>query len=107
VVDLSTSVGYAVSFVTLLIFMRRMLNTQEDHSRFDRFIKLVVGVHLIFPDRVRRLPGDIPKPSALLYLATALLILGTGLFLRLQRSAQRLLLSGSFTVWVIALWRWC
>ena len=87
--DLSTSIGYGMSFVALLIFMRRMLHTRELIPRYDLFLKGVIGVHLVFLlGFVVSLPTFL-KSSAVLFLASAFLILATGIYcsVRGQRSA--------------------
>lgn len=101
--DMSTSVGYAVSFLTLLIFMRRMLNTRVVIPGFDQFLKIVMAVHLIFLiGFLVSLPAFL-KPSAPLYLATALLILGTGLYCAYRRQRSAYFFLAAFTVLVIGI----
>ena len=87
--SIANSVFYAGGFVALLIFMQSMLDTRKIIPRFNRVITVCIGINIIFMiGFFVSLPNFI-KPSLLLYIATALLILGTGIYCSLlrQRSA--------------------
>ena len=87
--DISISVAYSLAFITLLTFMRRMINTKKFIPRLDPLIKVFVSLHILFIIGYFITIKTIVEPSAVLFLATAVLILVAGLrcvYLR-QRSA--------------------
>ena len=87
--SISTSVGYSIAFIALLVFMQRMINTKSIVPRLDRLIKIFVAGHFIFIAGFAVSLQHFLKPSALFFLITALLILWTGVAsaLKRQRSA--------------------
>lgn len=87
--SLHSSFGFTLTLVSFLLFMRFMLKTWETVPRFDRWLKALLGVHLLsLPGFVIALP-TLAKPAQMLYLITMLVIMGVGLFcaFRRQRSA--------------------
>lgn len=75
-----TSVAYSLAFIFLLIFMQRMIGTYKIVSKINRLVNLFIGLHLIFIVGFIVDLQNFIKPSAFLFLITALLILWTGLF---------------------------
>lgn len=47
--DISGSVGFALSYFFLLLFMRQMLNTRTTMPKTDRLILMMAGINLLFP----------------------------------------------------------
>jgi diguanylate cyclase (GGDEF)-like protein/PAS domain S-box-containing protein len=101
--DTATSVGYGLAFVSLLLFMRRMLNTVEFVPKFDRYIKFAVGTHvaLIF-GFIFSLKTFI-KPSALFFLATAILILVTAIYCSYKRQRSAFFFLAAFAMLVMGI----
>lgn len=87
--NIATFVGYALVLATLLIFMRRMLDTGKVMPRFDRLLGALVGVLLVFPALFFVSPQPVMKASAPLFGAVALVIVGVSVLraLKGQRSA--------------------
>ncbi len=46
---LSTQAGLSLTAVGLILFMRRMLDTKKHVPRLDRWLKVILGIHLIVP----------------------------------------------------------
>jgi two-component system, sensor histidine kinase LadS len=87
--SLHASFGFSLAVVTFLWFMRHMLKTWETIPRFDRWLKALLGLNLLFlPGFIIALPS-MGKPAQMLYLVSMVVIMGVGLFcaLRRQRSA--------------------
>jgi signal transduction histidine kinase/CheY-like chemotaxis protein len=101
--DLATSVGYGVSFVALLIFMRRMLNSNKVIPGFDRVIKAAVGLHLIYLIGFFASLATFLKPSAPLFLATALMILGAGIYCAFKRQRSAYFFLTAFSVLLVGI----
>lgn len=96
--DIATSFAYGAAFVGLLLFMRRMLNTKWIIPRLDKIVKFLIAVHLFFiAGFLLNLPAFI-KPSAGLFLLTALIIIFSAIYcaLKRQRSAYFFLSAFSF-----------
>jgi two-component system sensor histidine kinase/response regulator len=87
--DISISVAYSAAFITLLMFMRRMINTKKVIPKLDKLIQLFIGLHALFILGYFEVIGYMVKPSALLFIITALLIFIAGLWcvFKLVRSA--------------------
>ncbi|OYY45384.1 MAG: hypothetical protein B7Y56_05530 [Gallionellales bacterium 35-53-114] len=98
--SIATSVGYSAAFITLLIFMQRMINTKKIIPRFNSVITAFVGIHIIFLIGFVFSLHNFVKPSALLFLTTALLILGTGLFCAFRRQRSAYLFLAAFLMLV-------
>ena len=101
--SISTSVAYSAAFIALLIFMQRMINTRKIIPEFNRFITFFVVVHLIFIVGFFVSLQRFVKPSALFFLITALLILGTGLFCAFRRQRSAYLFLAAFLMLVIGI----
>ena len=69
--DISISAAYSAAFITLLIFMRRMINTKKVIPKFDPIIKIFIGLHILFIIGYLVSINSLVKPSALLFLLTA------------------------------------
>ena len=101
--DMSTSVGYALSFVTLLLFMRHMLNTAKIIPHFDRIIRIFIVAHLFFLIGFVVSLTTFIKISAPFFLVTALLIFGTALFCALGRQRSAYFFLSAFAMLVIGI----
>ncbi len=87
--SLHSSFGFTLTLVSFLLFMRFMLKTWETVPRFDRWLKALVGLHLLsLVGFVIALPS-LAQPAQVLYLITMLVIMGVGVLcaFRRQRSA--------------------
>lgn len=101
--DMSTSVGYGISFVTLLIFMRRMLNTSRVIPGLDRINKIFIGAHLIFLIGYVVSLTTFLKTSALLFFVTALLIVANGVFCAVKRQRSAYFFLSAFAMLLIGI----
>ena len=101
--DIATSAGYGLSFIALLIFMRRMLNSKKIIPGFDRIIKAIVGVHLLFLSGFFVSLTTFLKPSAPFFLVTALIILGTALYCAFKRQRSAYFFLSAFSMLVIGI----
>jgi signal transduction histidine kinase/ActR/RegA family two-component response regulator len=75
-----TSVAYSLAFIFLLIFMQRMINIKKIVPKINRTVQIFIGIHFVFIIGFILDLQSFIKPSALLFLVTALLILWIGLF---------------------------
>jgi signal transduction histidine kinase len=82
-------IGFSLSFGTLMIFMRRMLNTNKVVPRFDRLLKILLWVLFLLPIPLLFALHTFIKVAAVTYAISALVIITTSIscaYLR-QRSA--------------------
>ena len=96
--DSSRFVGYSLSLATILLFMRFMLSTKLYIRRFDRLIKLFVGVLLLLPIGFVVSLETFVKPAVLIFVVTLILILGTGLYCSLKRQRSALYFTAAFAL---------
>jgi signal transduction histidine kinase/CheY-like chemotaxis protein len=84
-----TSVAYALAFIFLLIFMQRMIDTRKVVPRINRTVNVFIAIQLLLIVGFLTDLESFLKPSAFIFLITAMLILWTGLFcsFKKQRSA--------------------
>lgn len=101
--DMATPVGYALSFAALLTFMRQMLNSSKVIPQLDQMLKYLVGMYLLIPILFVFYPQIFIKPSALLYLVTAFLIIGVGLLCAIKRQRSAYFFLAAFAGLVIGI----
>ena len=77
---MSDHIFYVCMSVTLLLFMRRMLNTREIVPRLDRMIKIFAGLYLLLPIGIIVSMQTFSVPTRLCIVATGLLILWIGVY---------------------------
>ncbi|MDD1609852.1 MAG: sensor domain-containing diguanylate cyclase [Methylococcaceae bacterium] len=87
--DISQFICDSLIFVTWLLFMRRMLNTQTVIPKLDRFLKVMVGINLFTLVGFAVSLQTFAESVVLLYLTSIIFVLGVGLFctFKRQRSA--------------------
>jgi len=96
----STSLGYSIAFIALLVFMQRMINTRNIVPKLDRLIKVFVAGHFIFIIGFTVSLQDFVKPSALYFLISALLILFTGVICSIKRQRSAYFFLAAFAMLV-------
>lgn len=98
--NISVNVGASLTIAAVLPFTRSMLNTREFLPRLDRLLKILTGILLLSVIAVAVSLETFSKPLMLLYLSSAMLILGTGVFcaIQRQRSAYFFVLAFSLTI---------
>lgn len=86
---ISVNVGYSLTLVALLVFMRQMLQTARIAPRLDRVLKLSAVVLALSPVAFVVSIETFIQPASFVYMAVAFLILGGGIYCaaRGQRSA--------------------
>jgi signal transduction histidine kinase/CheY-like chemotaxis protein len=87
--NMATNVGYSLTLASLLMFMRKMLNTRDIIPRLDRVMQIFIGLFLLTPLAFCVSLQTVIQPTAILYGVAAVLILVAGLFcvFKRQRSA--------------------
>ncbi len=87
--NIATNVGYSLTLASLLMFMRKMLNTRDIIPRLDRVLQIFIGLFLLTPVAFCISLQTVIQPTAILYGVAAALILVSGLFcvFKRQRSA--------------------
>ena len=87
--NIATNVGYSLTLASLLMFMRKMLNTREIIPRLDRVLRIFIGLFLVTPLAFFVSLQTVIQPTAILYGIAALLILVAGSIcaFKRQRSA--------------------
>jgi signal transduction histidine kinase len=87
--DISSYIGISLTQATLLLFMRRMLHTDEVIPQFDRLLKALIAVLLVSPLGFVLSYQTFAQAAVAFYGAMGVLILGTGLYcaFKRQRSA--------------------
>jgi signal transduction histidine kinase len=99
----STSIAYSLAFIALLIFMQRMIHTRKIMPRLNKVIHVFVGIQIIFIIGYMVSLENFVKPSALLFLVNALLILGTGLYGAYKRQRSAYFFLSAFAMLVIGI----
>lgn len=87
--SISVNVGYSLTLVALLIFMRQMLQTARIVPRLDKVLKLSTVVLALSPIAFVVSIETFIQAASFMYMAVALLILGSGIYCahKGQRSA--------------------
>ena len=100
--DSAVSVFGSLTLAALLLFMRRLLNTQENMVRTDRLIKVFIGLQLLFAVGVTVSPQDLAVPGTLVISATGVLILSVGIFLAVaKRQRIAVFFVVAFSMWML------
>ncbi|TXT34892.1 MAG: hypothetical protein FD135_5192, partial [Comamonadaceae bacterium] len=97
--EIAVSISYSLMITALLLFMRRMLNTQELIPRTDRLLKIIVCIELLVPIGYTASLNAVVKPFTLYQFAIGVLILFVSLFLwfvKRQRNAVYFTVAFSF-----------
>ena len=99
----STSVGYSIAFIALLVFMQRMINTKTVAPKFNQVINVFVGFHVMLIIGFFVSLATFVKPSGLFFILTALLILGTGVFCSLKKQRNAYFFLAAFAMLVFGI----
>lgn len=99
----STSIAYSLAFIALLIFMQRMIHTRIIMPGLNKVIHLFVGIQILFILGYMVSLETFVAPSAFLFLVTALLILGTGLYGAYKRQRSAYFFLAAFAMLVIGI----
>jgi two-component system sensor histidine kinase/response regulator len=101
--DISISVAYSAAFVSLLMFMRRMINTRKVIYKLDKIIQLCIALHVVFIFGYFVAIGNFVKYSALLFIVTALLIFFAGLWCVFKRVRSAYFFMSAFGMLVVGI----
>lgn len=96
--DISQFICDSLIFVTWLLFMRRMLNTQTVIPKLDRFLKVMVGINLFTLVGFAVSLQTFAESVVLLYLTSIIFVLGVGLFCTFKRQRSAYFFVIAFTV---------
>jgi len=96
--NIANFMGFALSMITFLLFMRRMLLTGERYPKFDRILILLVVLQLLAAAALLVSAGTFTKAAVLLNLSMAPVVLWIGLYcaFKRQRSAYFFILAFAF-----------
>lgn len=101
--SISTSVAYSIAFITLLVFMQRMINTRFVIPKSNRIINAFSIGHIVFIIGYFVSLQSFVRLSALFFLFTAFLILGTGLFCSYKRHRSAYFFLAAFAMLVVGI----
>jgi len=101
--SIANSVGYTAGFITLLIFMQSMIDTRKIIPRLNRVINVFIGINIIFMIGFFVSLPNFAKPSTLLALANALLILGTAIYCAFLRQRSAYFFLAAFLILVMGI----
>ncbi|HLA36491.1 MAG TPA: 7TM diverse intracellular signaling domain-containing protein [Rhodocyclaceae bacterium] len=99
--DISTYVGFSLSIAWLIAFMRAMLNTWKIIPRFDRLLKLLMTIHLIFPLGFVAALQLFAKYSVLLNLTSMMFVLGASTFCAYKRYRSAYFFVAAFAIFIL------
>jgi diguanylate cyclase (GGDEF)-like protein/PAS domain S-box-containing protein len=99
--NVSNFIGFAISQVTLIIFMRHMLLTWLTFPKLDRLLKFFMVLQLLAAIGLFLLVQTLTQPAVLLNLATAPLILGTGLYCAVKRQRSAYFFVVAFVILIL------
>ncbi len=97
-INISASVGYAMSLAVGIVFMRSMVDTRTLVPRLDVALKVAVGMQLAMAAGVAMSYSTFIKPQLVIAGATSLLVLLTGVWCAVKRDRSALYFSAAFTV---------
>jgi CheY-like chemotaxis protein/signal transduction histidine kinase len=100
--NIATSVGYCYSLLTLLLFMRHMLQTPVMIKHSDRLLMPLMGLFLISPVGFAIALPTLIKPAVFVYAGTAALVLIIGGWCVYQRQRSAYFFLAAFSVLCLA-----
>ena len=100
--NIATNVGYSLTLASLLMFMRKMLNTRDAIPRLDRALRIFIGLFLLTPIAFSLSLQTVIQATAILYGIAALLILVSGLFCVFKRQRSAYFFVGAFAMLCLA-----
>jgi len=95
---ISTATGYALTLAAMLIFIRKMLNTEKVIPKFDRLLKYFVGCFLLLPIGFVVSPQTFIEPAVQFYGIMLILIIGIGLYCAFKRQRSAYFFVGAFAI---------
>ncbi|MFI3157534.1 MAG: diguanylate cyclase [Methylococcaceae bacterium] len=95
---ISTATGYSLTIAAMLVFMRRMLNTEKVIPKFDRWLKVLVGCFLLLPMLFVVSAQTFLKPAVQLYGIMLIVIIGIGLYCAFKRQRSAYFFVGAFAL---------
>jgi len=95
---ISTATGYALTLAAMLIFIRKMLNTETVIPKFDRLLKYFVGCFLLLPVGFVVSPQTFIEPAVQFYGIMLILIIGIGLYCAFKRQRSAYFFVGAFAI---------
>lgn len=90
--------GASLTLSALLLFMRRMLRTDQLLPRLDRLLLALVAVYLLTPVAYTLALPLFSRAAILLNLATALIVIGVGVAAALKRQRSAYFFLGAFAL---------
>jgi signal transduction histidine kinase len=99
--NISEVSGFALSLGTLMIFMRRMLDTKMNLPRADKLLKLIISLLFITPFFLAYSLQTFITKAAALYGIAALVILVTSIYCAWQRQRSAYFFVAAFSFWVL------
>lgn len=100
--DFSTDIGYSISLLALLLFMRKMLDTRVAVPKTDRLIKLLAGLYLLSPLAFALSYKNFVAPAAVTYFLTVPVIFGVGLYCARQGQRSAIYFLAAFSMLLVA-----
>lgn len=95
---ISTATGYSLTLAAMLVFMRRMLDTEQIIPKFDRLLKALVNFFLFFPIMFVISAQTFLKPAVQFYGIVLILIIGIGLYCAVKRQRSAYFFVGAFAI---------
>ncbi len=99
--NISASVVQVLAGATLLLFMRRMLDTAKLFPRLDNLVKVLVGVQFFLLAGFVISFETFVKPASAVYLLAAILVIGTCVQACLMRQRSAYFFTAAFALLVI------
>jgi signal transduction histidine kinase len=96
--NISVNVGASLTCATGLLFTRSMLNTRELLPRLDQLLKILTSILLLSVIAVAISFETFGKSLMLLYLASAMLMMGVGGFCAMQRQRNAYFFVAAFSL---------
>jgi signal transduction histidine kinase/AmiR/NasT family two-component response regulator len=99
---IAANTGFSLSLATLLIFMRKMINTAVLLPRFDRILRVLIGLFFASPIAFAWNLKLLLQPMAVVYAATALIVLGAGIVCAFKRERSAYFFVAAFVLLALA-----
>jgi diguanylate cyclase (GGDEF)-like protein/PAS domain S-box-containing protein len=99
--NIANFVGFSLSIVALLLFMRKMLSTRQHFPKADRLIRVFIFLHLLIAMGIFYSAPSYTSAAVLINLASAFLIVGVGLYAASQHQRSAYFFVTAFAMLVL------
>jgi signal transduction histidine kinase len=101
--DVATSVGFAACFITVVLFLRKMLQTKAFAPRLDRVLLGYLGLMVLMAVGFMLSVQSMVKPGIVLFAVGVLLTLATAIYFAVKRHRSAYFFLGAFAFLIVGI----